>query len=937
MENPIQIDPDERVFTFHDIATLFRFQKKRLLRIAILSAFAVFGAVNLYRGPQYKVEATFRDGGERNEGGGIKDLLMGMGSASSQPEAITLMKSRRVLGPLVEKLGLQATVPQSRWIVAKIFRRFRDNWKAERGKFIEDLDPFVFANVTYEGEKALQFTLRFKDREHFTIDDTFKGTVGQPISFSGVTLTIANPPQNLALKSDYSLQINPLVATADTLRSQIQIASQKMNKSVYDIKVLNRDRKLGLRIVNGLMEEYQNYLKQDYEGLAAEQLSYLERRQGDICKNMEHVFDEYTSYMRSNVADSGFFSSEEETESFLKPYQSMAGRLLDIDLEIANLERLSHSDKIGLPKDDPLAQEYATLKQQRDLLDLSLRKQPLFCEEQLTACKEELDQVRAERGELSTYIDTLDRRGELPSFAPSSNQTLILWAERLGASINRKDKEDFAEYLENYAHLLSVREKMLQERFVYGNSFASELEGITLPAAGALFSAYNTKLDEAEAKIRLYHQVQEELAETDVELASLASILSDPFSKELISKASVETFQLKDEKNRTSKEGHRLEEELKLQRQILGVHLEQMAKVEEVNSLLMREKMAALQQVQFDCVQKQLSVLDETFRDSIKQKKGQLVQEKQILEDKMTDLRLLGVKMPEKWRQEKWLKLKTDMGTKMIEGLTEIVEAKTISHHLHRFESKPLDIATLPTTPAPPFLLLYSFVGALGIAGSAFGLKLIQTILKGFPSSFEKLRALRFPLLGKISFLCDGPAVDPITGSDLETLRQTALFLHKSKVVALLAGKGPDYSFALAENLARISLRSIVVRCDFDAPFNDKDTPGLLQIWKGDLAELPIRSKGGFDWITAGGYTPYGVEVTQSPAFQQLLEVLKRNYNFVFILSRGSLTQADSLSLLRYADKAVVTVTGEPTEELTPFIDWAYHGEYVRLQFMTSS
>lgn len=943
MENPIQLDPDERVFTFHDIASLFRSQKQKLLRIAILGALVAFGAINILRGPQYKVEATFRDGGERNEGGGLKDLLIGMGGTTFQSEAVTLMKSRCVLGPLVQKLGLQASVPQSRWIVAKLYRRFRDNWKAERGKFIEDLDSFVFANVVYYGENALGYQLRFEDPKHFAIYEgktlLCKAAVGQPLFLPGLELTLIAPAKSLKIGHFYSLSIEPWVKTVDNLRNQIQIASQKQNKSVYEIKVLNRDRKLALQIVNGLMDEYQAYLKQDYEVLAKEQLSYLERRQGDICKNMEHVFDEYTNYMRTNIADSGFFNSNEESAGFLKPYQTMAHRLFEIELETANLEQMSQSEKLSLPHEGSLAvslgslvQEYSQLKQQRDLLDLSLRKTPLFCEDQLTACRDELDQVRSERQELSAYIEALDRGAALPS-------PLFAWAERLGSCLNRVDKEDFAEYLENYAHLLSVREKMLQERFVYGNSFVSELEGITLPAAVGLFTTYNTKLDEAEAKIRLYTQVQEELAETNVELASFASILIDPFSKELIAKASEETVHLKDEKNRTSKEGQRYEEDLQLQRKILSTHLEQMAKVEEVNALLVREKMAALQQVQLDCVQKRLSVLNETVRDTIKEKKKQLAQEKRILEDKMADIRLLGIKMPDKWRQEKWLQLKTDMGIKMMEGLTEIVEAKTISHHLHRFESKPLDIATLPTAPVPPFLLLSALLGALGISGGAFGLSLIRTILKGFPSSFEKLRALRFPLLGQMSFLCDGPLVDPITGSDLETLRQTALFLNtepKGKVIALLAGKGPDYSYALAENLARISLRSIVVRCDFNAPFQQADLPGLVQIWKGDLETLPIRSKGGMDWITAGGYTPYGVEVTQSPAFQQLIEMCKRNYNFVFILSRSALTQADSISLLRYADKAVVTVCQEPTEELTPFIDWAYHGEYVRLQFMTS-
>ncbi len=375
-------------------------------------------------------------------------------------------------------------------------------------------------------------------------------------------------------------------------------------------------------------------------------------------------------------------------------------------------------------------------------------------------------------------------------------------------------------------------------------------------------------------------------------------------------------MQLKDEKNRTSKEAERCEGELLLQRRVLTSHLEQLAKIDEVNALLIREKMASLQWIQLGAVQQRLSLLGDTARDTMKERVKQLAQETKILENKMAEFRLLGMKFPEKWRQEAWLKFRTEMGVKMMEGLTQIAEAKTISHHLHRFEAKPLDIAALPLAPVSPLLLLCSFAGAIGVSLAAFGTTLLRTLLKGFPSSFEKLSALRFPLLGR----------DP---SDLETLRQIALFLGPSGVVALIQGKGPDYSHALAENLARTSLRSIVIRADFE----ETDVPGLLQM---GLTEPSIQNQSGVDWISSGGTTPYGVEIIQSPRFQQLIETLRTKYDFVFILNRAPLNQTDPLVLLRYADKAVVTVTGEPTEELTPFIDWAYHDRYVRLQFVTS-
>ncbi len=835
MHNPTQLDPDERVFTFQDVAALFRSQKKQLLRVALLSALVIFLGLSLSHEPRYNVEATFRDSGERKEVG-LQELLTGIGGGSVESETPTLMKSRRVLGALVQNLGLQVEGPSS-----GLFCRLRDNWKAEGGLSIEDPDSFVFADVVYDGEKTISLRLSFEDTDHFTVygsDPIVQGTVGVPTIQGAWQFTLTQAPSHLQLGRLYPLQIHPWLSAVVALRKQVEIASRKGSKSLYDIRISHRDRKLGLKLVNGLMAAYQSYLTRDYEELAEEQLTYLEKRQEDVCANLKQVFDEYATYMQSNIAEGSFLQAGGEVTHLLKPYQEMSLRLLKAQLSCAHLEQMSQNETLSFPQEGILASNFRSLVQEHQHL-----------------CQEK---------------------------------------DRLGSAVSKYTACQGAMPLN-----------------------ANELEGISLEVANTLFAEYNSKLDQAEAQIRRYTQIRQELKDPHVELTSLSSILTDPFSRELISRASAVAVQLKDEKNRTSKEADRFEEDLLLQRKVLIGHLEQLAKIDEVNALLIREKMASLQWIQLAAVQQRLSLLGDTARDTMKERVKQLAQETEILKKKMAEFRVLGMKLPEKWRQEKWLKFRTEMGVKMMESLTQIAESKTISHHLHRFEAKPLDVAALPLAPAPPFLLLCSFAGAIGVSLAAFGTTLFRTLLKGFPSSFEKLSALRFPLLGK----------DP---SDLETLRQIALFLGRpGQVVALIQGKGPDYSYVLAENLARVSLSSIVIRADFE----ETDVPGLLQM---DHAEPPIQNRSGVDWISSGGLTPYGVDVIQSPIFQQLVETLRTKYDFVFILNRAPLDQTDALVLLRYADKALVTVTGEPTEELTPFIDWAYHDTYVRLQFVTS-
>lgn len=362
-----------------------------------------------------------------------------------------------------------------------------------------------------------------------------------------------------------------------------------------------------------------------------------------------------------------------------------------------------------------------------------------------------------------------------------------------------------------------------------------------------------------------------------------------------------------------------------------------------MNLSLNQEKLTELQQVSLDCINRNISVLYETANSDIKERRNALLKEKSVLANKMEEMKKKTIDLPEKWRLEKWLELKTEMGQKMMETLTQLVESKTIGHHLHHVESKPLDRAILPLEPEKPHLFTKAFLGAFAAAFGAFFLSLFKTILKGFPVSLEKLKALRLPTLGIISSNCDGPrgspGLEPLTGPDLELLRRLHLFLEErpGKIVALIAGEGPDYSYALGENLGRMSSRSIILRCDFQFKFREEDLPGLLQFWKGEIPQLPIRKEKGFDCVTSGGYSPFGTEVIQSQAFAKILEGLKKNYDWVFLLLRSPLADSEAMAALRHCDKAVVTVCAEQAEVLKPFVDWSFQEERPRLTFVAMS
>src|SRR6185369_12560000 len=99
--------------------------------------------------------------------------------------------------------------------------------------------------------------------------------------------------------------------------------SQKSNKTIYDLTMEHRDRHLGARLLNGLMEEYRRYLAQERDQIAAEQLAYLEKKQADIYGKLEGVFSEHTAYLKNIVEEKGFIGLKQELESYVEPHERL--------------------------------------------------------------------------------------------------------------------------------------------------------------------------------------------------------------------------------------------------------------------------------------------------------------------------------------------------------------------------------------------------------------------------------------------------------------------------------------------------------------------------------------------------------------------------------------------------------------------------------------
>ncbi len=820
MEKPT-LDPDEWIISVANVKRLYISMRRRLFKWALGGAFSfylLFGT----RDRLYKAEGSFKAEIEKQASETFfKELIVGITTSPHIPMT-PILKSSCVLKPLIEKLGLQ----------------------------IKGQADFAFTDVYFEGEKKGRFYLQFINEKEFTVyNEEKKGLVNCPYQLKGMEFTLIKAPSKIKLGRWYRFEIVHWKKLMKKLKKRIKIKTDKENKSILFISALHKNRYTAAQIVNGLMCEYQAYLKKEYDGVARAQLKLLEERQESLLAKMEYLFDQHATYLSANLKKGGFSGLDQETESVAPLYRAMRGRSLAIDVELNRLGEFEKGDW------------------------------------QLFAAKEDLvtDGIKHLVGQLQSL--TQERDLIEPQLAMGMDLRL------------EAQNRDVAPLLE-------------------------EIEGIDLQTARALCLEYNGKLDGQEVYIRTLAQVKGQLLNSSFDLAPLSSLLPDPLSQKIIQEASALEVQLKDEKNHSIKEGHRWEKEVAHLRKVFIDHVDQLMLVAQLNADRFRQKMGQLQRITLDGIHQQMAVLREEMQEWIQGRKRALLIEKGLTEKKMEEIRAeMGDIFPEKWRFEKGLEVKIDAVKKMMAVVTEVVESKRIANQLHYVESKPLDFALVPEKKGLPYVWLLLFLGAFTCPFSLFSFTFIRQLIRGFPVSSEVLSALQIPHLGELSSF-----------AELELLRKVALFSEGAKTVALILGKGVDYSDALGENLARRFAKSIFIRCDFSLFPKEGEVPGILQM---GLDEAIIRQGKGFDFIAPGGYTPFGVEIIQSLWFKEMIERLGKTYDWVFLVSKGSLSSVETEALLRHSEKALVTLSAEQIEELTPFIHWGYDKGICRITFIT--
>jgi tyrosine-protein kinase Etk/Wzc len=908
--NSISSD-DLTLITFSDLKALFFRHVSKIKGVSIFCGLACLVFL-LLREPLYIAEASFKQMSRQNEIGlSLKESYQQLLSFPMENTTIAMMQSNEVLKNVVEELGMQV-VCNPDLIFVKALRRIRDNLSLELGQSLSDPDPFIFRHVSYLGEKPLKLFFKRIDHDSYQILDEKKqcvgrGRVGESLSLPMMQLTLNKIPNTIKLNQSCVITVNPWMEIVRGLRKGLKAVPWKQDKVILKLSFASRDRFLASDILNQVMAHYQKYLKRENDESCQLQLAYLHHRQQELTQDFDEALIDHVGYLKENLSKNGFIGVAQEIEILSQPKNSYTSKLFDVDLELQRLSEEKDFSLFSAEDKDLRLDEKQHIENRLENCDLDQkRKERSLIKPLLAEIKDVEEQIR----EAKLFLQSVRKEEPIPPVPsllkqPKSAIALLVRAIASGSKDCVSGADPIARVNDFIDHLAQKR-KILRENLSLQKRGPHEFSGLNLTTAQELLVGYTKERDNLQAQMRDLVFLRDHLAHDDFEMSSIGDVFNDSVTTELIQKASAIVLQLKDENNRSDREQIRLEETLQTQKIFLSQYLLQTIELKKLRTQLLRDKITSLCRTTVTLLQS----------------------EKELLQDKLQELNLKMGDLPEKWRRETLLMLKKELGSMMLQGVSQIAEAKNLGQHIFQANSKPLDMAIPPTQVGSPSILILSFFSSILAALCFYCVILCKNMLKGFRVTEENLKVSGFPISGSLSRYCNA-SLSELHSKDLEALRRIALFLvaqsktSEGLVASFIGGNYPNYTMALAELLSMRGLRVLTVCCVFDQVVHAEDMPGLWQYLNDHTIDLPLRRNLMFDHLPSGGTTRHAAELIGSSKFSSFLAKMKQRYDVILLFSSADAATAEGHAILPIADAVIVTVQQEKKDELLVYVDWA--------------
>ncbi|MFA6916413.1 MAG: hypothetical protein WC222_08450 [Parachlamydiales bacterium] len=766
-------------YTIKDVFGVWRRAWKSILLGTI--AFGTFGAYwSLSENVRYSAEASFRE--KNHPRGGIASssltaILLSQGGDGADSSAVSTMKSRSMMEKLIRLENLQgkiSTDEQSK----SLWDLMADNLRVEYALFMggkepiipDSVKPLLIKEISYDGELIRGFKIRFIDENTYTIKGaSFEagGTLGKPFKYEDISFVLEKANSEPLSGKSFNLALLPLALTAQDLSKLVVITTDRDDGTMLRIRFRADNRHLAVRYVNRLMSLYQEFIENEHKQMLSTQLNYLQKRQNEVYTTLQDKMHHYADTLSEDFTNLGFTDTERAMEFLAANQHAFKTKQLAISMEVQRLETVQKEGKkildslsgvIDSPHLNKLLNDIRELKQQYDAIHVAFssatnnrsKDYKDNFEANLTALAA-LAEAKQDAHDLIALLET----GAVPEFIPESlthpDYMVDAWQLKLEEDPSPEMRSKYLNYLTNLKHHLQVYSKTLEENLSHHQSLTPELQGINLNIANEMFLSYSKEVNNIEGQALQYEFIIEQLQKPEFELSSLSAIINDPISREISNNASTLALALNDRSNRTDKEIFRLQEELKLQRKFLVLHLKQAKELLEIKMGLLLDKIQAIRQTTLSIIQQNVGVAENQIHEQIKTRLANLKQELALIDRQQSDLHKQMALLPKKWVSEQLINQHMEMHRQMSREITNLVESKNISSNLEIMQSAPVDIAIPPLHPDSPRFLMFTLLGTfVGLFFMVSG-TLIRAIGKGVPASDESLRLVGLQVAGSMT------------------------------------------------------------------------------------------------------------------------------------------------------------------------------------------
>ena len=676
-----KIDDDDFLITFPDIIRVFSRNKKKIIFGALLcSLLSLWFALS--KPISYTAEATFRLKGNSQSGVGksFTDFLQG-GGGSQENEVISLMKSRKLMDKVVQRLQLQAVVTEKGKKTHHLSNHLK-NLKTQYAYFkkwqtsiFPENEPCLFCtHIVYKDEIATPLTLTFISEDHYEVkrgngEKLGIGKLGEAFQYSDFSFILTRNNNQTPFDREIYLTLMPIGSISSNLSASVKLEPSKTDKNLLTLKYTNADRQFAILFLNELMAVYQKFLKEEHDDAAQMQLAYLEKKKNESFHQQAALLQDQANDLSQDVSLNGIIDSEKELEFLLKSQQTHVEKIREIDLEMnrlhyaKNLDDQSKAQELVALSSPSIAnsiQLIHELKQQSDSLALALKIGPQADVEKqaqrFSQQMEELEEGISTLAEIQLMIERIKNDQPLsPSSKLLENPKLLIgvWYQRLLGSDAQKQevqkkKTACLNYLNHLVRIYDVQIKALKERLFHDFDSHPEFQGMDLAAANRLFSEYCKQCSEVEAEIRQISFVLEQIKDPNFEVSGLSSVLQDSVSRDIIKKSSDLSLTSHDQNNHSTKELERIREEILFQKKFLNTHLEQTKELLTLREELLKEKIFALQTVILEFLQQKISILQTHVMDYISAQLYSLKQERLLISRALKDLQKKNVSVTSK-------------------------------------------------------------------------------------------------------------------------------------------------------------------------------------------------------------------------------------------------------------------------------------------------